>query len=334
MPDKDKTFNPSNTVYTPLEVANAGLDYIKKLRDTKARSLGIGIPDIKDYFSPMQPGQVAAIIGQTSHYKSGLLHYIEHCNARQLMEEERNDESLIHVSVEEGIEEQAFLEFARHTGEDSGLIARGECQDWEKLIQATIKIGTIPIYRIGDSIARAEEMPNLYMSNIIRAIQFLVKEFNTKPAGIYFDYLQAFPIDPEIKNAAHDQQRRLQVRADIYRLRQASSYFNCPVWVAVQAKQKLEGAFSSDFYMPGIYDGEESSSIAQRCDRILTLWLPKMTHPQGKQIIHGFTSFTVEENLLFIRVAKQRGGLPSGRMWKCRVDFNKNIIAPETELDR
>ena len=331
---KPKKFDEAETIYTPLEVATSGLEYVQKLRDTKIRSLGIGIAGLRDYFAPLMPGQVAAVIGQTSHYKSGFLHYVEHVNALQLMAEGRDNEALIHVSVEEDIEEQAFLEFARFTGENVGEMAHGNILDWEKMTRAAVKIGTIPIYRIGESLTRGENMPNLYLSNIIAALEYMVKTFNVVPAGIYFDYLQAFPIDPEIKQSSHDQQRRLQVREDVYRLRRAAKYFKCPVWVAVQAKQKLDGAPSANFYMPGVYDGEETSGIAQRFDRIITLWMPKMTHPSGSIISYGAYMTAVEDNVLFIRVAKQRGGLPSGRMWKCRVEYQTNTIAPEMEVSK
>lgn len=324
-------FDPKTAVYTPQQVATYGIEAVKAARDNAARGLGVNIAEIRDYFAPVMPGQVCAIIAQTSHYKSGFLHFIEHQAAQQLIAEGRENEILVHVSVEEGVEEQAFLEFARESDEEAGRLARGHCQDWDKLLAASIKVGNVPIYRIGDSLARAEDMPELYLSNMIRAIRELsedVLDWKPKIAGLFFDYLQAFPIDPEIKQNSSDAQRRLQVRSDIFRLRQAAAYYKCPVYVAVQAKQHLDGA-NPPIMLPGIYDGEESSSIAQRCDRIITLWMPKQTHPVGTQITAGNFNFKVEENMLWIKIAKQRGGLPSGKSWLCRVDFRRNLIAPE-----
>jgi hypothetical protein len=324
-------YDPATAVYTPQQVATYGLEAVKNARDNKARGLGVNIAEIRDYFAPVMPGQVCAIVAQTSHYKSGLLHFIEHEAAKQLMTENREDEILIHVSVEECVEEQAFLEFARDSGEDAGSLARGQVQDWDKLEACAIRVGSIPIYRIGDSLARAEDMPNLTMSNMIKAIQTLSEtllSWKPKIAGLFFDYLQAFPIDSEMRQTDHDVQRRLQVREDVYRLRKAAAYFKCPVYVAVQAKQHLDGAHPP-LMLPGIYDGEETSSIAQRFDRIISLWMPKMTHPVGTPIDYKGFSFTVEENQLWIKVCKQRGGLPSGKVWQCRIDFAHNLIATE-----
>lgn len=328
-----KIFEPEKSIYTPPEVSAYGLQAIENIQKNERRALSIGISEIKDYFTPLMPGQLAAVIAQTSHYKSGFLHCIEQLAAQQLERDGRTDEALIHVSVEEGIEEQAFLLLARESGESASNLARGIYQDWDKLQNAAIRVGTIPIYRIGESLARAQDFPYLTISNMIRSIQMLADgEINEKPvkiAGLFFDYLQAFPFDAEVQKTEMDKQRRLQVRQDIYRLRQAAAYFNCPVWVAVQAKQTLKSP--QKMYIPAIYDGEESSAIAQRCDRIVQLWMPKMTHSIGTDIDYKDMNFTVEENLLWVKVGKQRGGLPSGKTWKCRINFEKNMIAPENK---
>jgi len=328
------SFNSQTAIYTPQEAARYGLEAIRKTAAQKMRGLKLDIAEIRDYFAPVMPGQVCSIIAQTSHYKSGFLHFWERVAAHQLIEENRADESIIHISVEECIEEQIFLEFARESGEDAGKLAHGIVQDWSKLEAAAIRVETIPIYRVGDSLAKPEDMQNLYLSNIIRAIQELVEGKVTgkkiKPAALFVDYLQALPFDPEVKGTGQDYaaQRRLQVRQDIYRLRQAAAYFNCPVIVAVQAKQHLDGAYGKDIQIPGIYDGEESSSIGQRSDRIIQLWMPKMNHSVGAFVEYKSMSFTVRENLLLIKVGKQRGGFPSGRAWMCYIDFDKNQIAP------
>jgi hypothetical protein len=328
-------YDPKTAVYTPQQVATYGVAAIKNARDNAMRGLGVGIAEVRDYFAPVLPGQVCAIIAQTSQYKSGFLHFLEHQGAKQLMDDGREDEILVHVSVEEGVEEQAFLEFSRFSGEEAGKLARGQVQDWSRLEEAAIRVGEIPIYRIGDSLARAEDMPNLYLSNMVRAIKTLSEDlldWRPKIAGLFFDYLQAFPFDPEHKGSGpSEEKRRLQVRSDMYRLRQAAAYFKAPVFVAVQAKQHLDGA-NPPIMLPGIYDGEESSSIAQRCDRIITLWMPKQTHTVGSTITAGLIDFRVEENQLWVKVAKQRGGLPSGKTWPCRIDFRTNTIAPERRV--
>lgn len=330
----EQVFLPETAIYTPQQVSKYGKDQIAFIRANQNRTLKFFIPGIADYLAPVLPGQVVGVIAQTSNYKSGFLHAWELSAAQQLEKEGREDEIIVHVSVEEGIEEQAYLLLGMETGEDAGELARGQVQDWSQLEAAAIKIGNIPIYRIGDSLARSEDFPNLYLSNMVKSIQYLKTRLlkkEQKIAAIFFDYLQAFPFDLEVRRQANKElQRRLQVREDVYRLRQAAAFFNCPVVVAVQAKQTLTAHQS--MYIPGIYDGEESSAIAQRCDRVIQLWMPKMTHPVGTSIEYKDLRYTVTDNLLWVKVGKQRGRLPSGKAWPCRVDFQRNKILVTTEL--
>ena len=208
-------FDPKRAVYTPPEVSTYGLSAIRSIKERSRRALALGIGKVDDYFAPLLPGELAAVIAQTSNYKSGFLHCIEKHAAQQIQREKRN-EILIHVSVEESIEQQAFYMLAREAGENAGRLARGDVLDWNKLNSAATFVGTVPIYRIGESLARAEDFPYLSISNMIRAIRTISdgKVTNEKRpiAGLFFDYLQAFPIDNETANKSKlETQRRLQV---------------------------------------------------------------------------------------------------------------------------
>jgi hypothetical protein len=77
--------------------------------------------------------------------------------------------------------------------------------------------------------------------------------------------------------------------------------------------------------IPGTYDGLETSSIATRFDRILSLWLPKTTYPVGTTQTNRDNTVTinVKEEQGFIKVNKQRGGLPAGMVWELKVDYQK-----------
>lgn len=324
-------FEPGRAIYTPGETAKYGKDAIEEVWRNRDRMLKFFIPGIDDYFAPLLPGELCAIIAQTSNYKTGFIYAWQEAAAKQLEADGRNDEIIIHVSVEETIETQAQLLFGIEMGEDAGEIARGQVQDWDALEQAAAKISSIPIFRIGDSLARADDFPNLYLSNMVRSINYLLEvilEGKKKPAAIFFDYLQAFPVDPETRRGEmnRDAQRRLQVREDVYRLRRAATHFKCPVIVAVQAKQILSDAPSKSLYIPGKYDGEESSAIGQRATRVISLWMPKMNWPIGSKVSYGDLDYRVDENLLWVKVCKQQGRLPSGRSWPCRVNFERNRI--------
>lgn len=329
------TFDAKAAVYTPPETSKFGLEQIKWIEQNKHRSLKFPVAGIDNYFADLLPGQICPVIAQSSNFKSGFCHFWQHHAAKRLQEQARNNEILIHVSVEESIEEQAMLMFAMESGLDSGDIARGVIEDKNKMEYAALQVGTIPIYRVGHSLARADDLPNLYLSNIIRSLKFLMDELEPKKkvAGIWVDYLQALPFDPEHKIQGGDSQRRLQVKSDMFRLRYMASYFKCPVIIPVQSKQILR-QYGDDLekIIPDMYSGEESSSIAQRADKVITLAMPKMTYPLGYKVVHNDMSFNVEANQLLIKVAKQRGRLPSGDVFPCRINFATNEVVHDRDL--
>ncbi len=70
--------------------------YVGDIQERKQRGVSIGIPKVEDHFEPLLPGELCAVIAQTSQYKSGFLHCIERHVIRQLGAEGRN-ELVVHV---------------------------------------------------------------------------------------------------------------------------------------------------------------------------------------------------------------------------------------------
>jgi len=334
-----KIFIPEKAVYTPQQVGFYGIESIKKMRADLAANRAILFPiaGMSDYVMPVLPGQTVALIAQTSNYKSGLFDFLENQLATQLVNQGRVDECIVHISVEETIEEISYRVLGHLTGEDAGELSIGKVRDWDRLISAGTNIGGIPIFRIGDSLMNPEQISNLSLSNIYRALQALqggaVLGHPIQIAAIFVDYLQALPLDPEVKASGDiEGRRRLQVRNDTYRLRDMAVYFNCPVYVAVQAKQILFCGPSAKIQLPGMYDGEESSAIAQRFDRIITQWMPKTTLTLGDLVEFGRLKFTVTENLLLVKVAKQRGSRRAGAVYPCLIDYTTGDVRVDESI--
>jgi hypothetical protein len=76
-----------------------------------------------------------------------------------------------------------------------------------------------------------------------------------------------------------------------------------------------------------MYDGLETSAIATRFDRILSLWMPKTSYLINSTVHNkdNSVSLTVKEDQAFLKVVKQRGGLPAGRVWELRVDYENQL---------
>lgn len=331
----DKPIDPRRAVHTPAETARLTVQRIERMAQNKHRRIPFDLfPEIEAYFADLMPGELCGVLAQTSNYKTGLITLWERDTAHKLRAQGREDEVIFHVDTENAVETLGMMEVSRLSGHSVPDLSRGNVRDWGKVIRAADKIAGIEIYRIAASLGR-DDVPDLYLSNIYRAIHHAVSgklyDRPLKPAAIFVDYLQALPLDPEVKRSTKDldKQRRLQVREDVYRLRRMANHFDCPVVMGVQAKQVLQWHPGPNMMIPGIFDGEETSAIAQRLDRYLSLWMPKMTHTVGDSLQHGKVRFEVSENTLWIKVLKQRGGLPSGRAWMCSIDYDKQTISKE-----
>lgn len=321
----------SKNIYSPHEGAMVGFKQSKRAAEHAQFGIELDIPGtmpvMKDYFSPLLPWEICAVQAQTSNGKTMFTNWWKRKIADQLKRQKR-DEVIIHVSLEETVEAIAFQEYGRILSQKPADFARGVFTDWSKMQWAMGKIDQTPVWTIGDSADRPEDAPELYLTNIYRAIKALVDGEITgskmKPAVVIVDYLQALPIDPEVKQASREQQRRLQVAQDVFRLREMTTHLGCPFIVPLQAKQELQG--NNDPYMiPGTYDGMETSAIATRFDRILSLWMPKTSYLIGQTVFNKEKTplFTVKEDQVFFKVNKQRGGMPAGMVWELKVDYEK-----------
>ncbi len=319
----------SSIIHTPHDKGMAGYNAAKR-----AIEFGdIGIPlniqgsEVSKYFAPLLPQEVCAVQAQTHNGKTYFTDWWER-EAIKYLADKGLEGDIVHVSLEESLEAMAFSEYGRLLDVLPSTLARGEYKDIGKLEIAMQTIDGSRIWSIADTAGNEDEETELTLSNIHRALLAMQEGKITdarKLRLITVDYLQALPIDSEVKKTEYKEQRRLQVRADVYRLRNMAKKMFVPILVPLQCKQKLEGA-KLPYLIPGMYDGEETSAIAQRFDRVISLWLPKNDYPIGSAQYSGaqgsqVKEFDVTEDLCYMKVNKQRGGLPSSRVFELKIDF-------------
>ena len=326
-----------DAIFSPVEATNAGIQELKNIEErAKNGDDGIRIPiaGLRDYFAPMMRGQYCTILGQTSHGKSFLMQQIMHGIAKDLSLHGRSNSAIIHVSTEDLIEEQMTEEIARESKTDIRNLTSGKGVDWDKVFGTVNTLYSIPIYRIGDSLERQDIASNLYLRNIVGMIGDLRdgKVYTQKIdiAAIFVDYLQALPYDPEIRGMQGEEKRRLQVRNDVYEVRKLSKI--APVFLGAQAKQDLKGTMSNTMRTPGRYDGSETAAIGERTDRMLTVDMPKNNFPVGSTQSYNGKMYVVEENLQFVKVEKQRGKLPAGKIFVNMLDYGDVTNSSMTEF--
>lgn len=316
-------------IHTPHEVAQAGY---KSIKGAVERG-GAGIPlkvsgsDIDEYFAPLLEWEVCAIQAQTHNGKTYFSNWWERETAKYLAENDLQGD-IVHVSLEESLEAMAIAEYGRLLDILPSKLARGEFKELKKLEIAMTKIANSRIWRIADFGGNDDEI-ELTLSNIKRALKAMNEGLiadKKKIRLITIDYLQALPIDSETKKANQEDQRRLQVRNDVYAIRNMAKNMLTPILVPLQCKQTLSHP-RLPYMIPSMYDGEETSAIAQRFDRIISLWMPKNDYPVGVPVYSGkdgnkVLEFTPSENQVYLKVNKQRGGLPSSKVFELQIDFS------------
>jgi replicative DNA helicase len=316
----------SSIIFTPHEVGLAGYKAAKR-----AIEFGdVGIPltisgcDISDYVAPFLPWELIGLQAQTHNGKSFFVDWFERMTA-EFLKSKNQEGDIVHISHEESVEAMAFTEYGRLLDVLPAKLARGEYKDLNKIEIAMKEIDGSRIFRIADCAGNDEDDNFLTLTNVDRALTALQEgqiADKRKLRLVVDDYLQAHPAD-----GSSEEQERLQIRNDVYKLRKMAKRLIVPIIVCIQAKQKLEGA-RPPYLIPGMYDGQGSSTIGQRCDRLLSLWMPKNDYPVGSPVYSGsqgnqVREFDVTEEMCYLKVNKQRGGLPSGKTFELRMDFQK-----------
>jgi hypothetical protein len=184
----------------------------------------------------------------------------------------------------------------------------------------------------------SNEIEDLHMTNIISTLHFARNDGFAEPmpfAGIFYDYMQATPADPERRKQMTEELRRLQIRDDTKRLFDAAKTFTCPVVAAAQTMlKKANTPYNKDMLIPSQRDFEEAAGIFQIPDYVYTFWLARATHAVGKTIEIDNWKFRVEKNLVFMWFLKARGHNPDtakgiSKVFPIRIIDDKYTYDPE-----
>ena len=93
-------------IYTPAETATIGIESSKKVSTYSEYGIPLGIEGIDGYFAPVMPGQLAVMLGQTSHYKSGLMSFLSENAAKYISQAPGRDArppAIVYISTEDFI---------------------------------------------------------------------------------------------------------------------------------------------------------------------------------------------------------------------------------------
>jgi len=318
--------DPATVAFNASSTQTAVVNFMRQAGDPlkRACSLGYG-PDFDRAFLPLMPGELVSIIGLSGNMKSALMQYSLRHQADELHQTGREStEFVAYVSWEQSVEAMGMYDLSRRIKVPIDVLARGEGVD-EAFIADTVmpvfgELASKSVLYLGSCGLRPNLSAPLTLDAVGKVLRWYCKKTGWHCHCLYLDYIQA--VDTE---TGHYQERRLEVRENVYKAKNLAFDLGCPVVMGVQAKQTL---MQQAVKLPGRYDGEETSGLAQRSDRILGTWYPFATEDAGEKVSVGkFQGVTVTPNLFFLSIAKQKMGESRG-LFPQYVDPETNEFLP------
>lgn len=316
-------FNPAHFVKTAHETWRLKEDYDKFIDENKHLAAPFHIAGLEDLLPKQYPGNLTVHFAKSHHGKSTALRNAAF-KAQQRVE---NTEFLIGVvSLEDSAETNAAKWVQRYNDSYMRFVD-----------DQMVFIGN-------DFNMSAKDMGQLNIGNIIVALEYALKKLPNKKAysRIFVDYAQLVPSDPELLT----KDRRHQITDITQRLFHAAKQFACPIDFASQAllKQQRDN-YTSTMRIPGAADLKEAGELYEIPDIAIAYWQPKHepNTPIGTPIKDGNWSFTVEPNLMFIRIAKWRNAELMGfvgkkdvvgRIFPCWIEPDGKIIYDAVKHNR
>lgn len=321
----------------------------ENMRQNKHLALQFPIPELRHYFHPTFPGRWTLVHAQSHNFKTEWVNFWAKTASLELSDAMNTDEQrrgvIIKISVEDAVEGLIESEIASFGGGELQDIAQGIVKDPEKFIRAETHVGGLPIVHIGESLGMDDSNASLLsLSNIEKLIDYVRKDHfgqDTPIAGIFADYLQAFPMDSTTGSGKMIDTRTLQINRDVDTFRRICKRFFAPgVMVAQSSPDDSMSTAGDSIKIPGFWDIHWSKYPAQRADFMYSLWMPKMHYPVGQWVDshknkeHSRWNFCVTKNGLWIKAHKHKKFPNVGAAFPLTVSKEGNVSLDKELFDR
>jgi len=287
--------NPRVLIHSPSELATEYVAWAERIQAHPG--IPFDVPTIDEVVIPMRPGDLTTLIARPGHCKSSLMAYLARAEAWRIVERGAEDEVVVYVTWESSAEELCGL-FVSNENISASDVAWGRA-DLEELKRQVMHQVSIPIWVIGHGIGRAgQEMPRMYPDVILGAIESMREDFGVQPTLLLFDYIQLIPI----QNARDRVQQVSEIPA---RIKELALRVGAPAVAGAQARREVDDRAVK---IPTLRDAQWGSAVEQASDRVFGLFRPILNTPENYMLEFPEFSVVVTENLLIIRLLKQRGG--------------------------
>ncbi|MEE9365755.1 MAG: DnaB-like helicase C-terminal domain-containing protein [Dehalococcoidales bacterium] len=280
-------------LHTPAESSSRYVEWAERLSEDPGITFGCVLDK---YIIPLHPGDLMSVVARPGHGKSMFMAYLTRRVANQIVARgATGKECAVYVSWEQPVEElEAYFQSgASYTSTDLA---------WGRVDLDTVRKGAIdrinlPVWMVGYSIRDSSvAKPPLTVDMVYNTIRSLRDEFGLSPALVCLDYLQIIPVH-------HAGERTRQVSNATIEAKRLAMDVGCPIVAGVQAGRQVDKYASP---IPALADGQHTSTIEQTADKQIALWRPIKTEEPGEGVNVGGVTYDVVEELLVVRLLKQR----------------------------
>lgn len=279
-------------LHPPATAASSYVEWAEKLANEPGITFGCVLDK---YIIPLHPGDLMAVLARPGHGKSSFMAYMAKREADNIIRcQAAEKEAVVYVSWEQPIEEiEAFFQAGREYS--SSDMAWGRVS-LDIIKRQAVKRAGLPVWTVGMSLRHANiEKPALTFDRVYQAIESMADNFGIRPTLVCLDYIQIAP--------AGGHERRDQVSEATYEAKRLAMQIGAPIIAGVQATRQVDSYAAA---VPTMADAQWSSAIEQTADKQISLWRPIKKVAEGEQLDLEGTSFTVTEDLLVIKLLKQR----------------------------
>ena len=291
-------------VHTSTEAATEGVQWAQHILTTPGVKFGIPCVDAEGAMNPMHAGDMTILCGRPGMGKTSLLATLARSEARRIVERGTADTEAVFYVTWEQVTEEINMILDVNDAYTATDIMRGRA-DMEDVIRQSIKRAMMPIWIVGDSMARTgSHSLRMFPDVVFGAIEAAVEEYGRKPTLLCFDYIQLIPV----RDAS---EKVMQVSEAAVRAKEVAKRCGCPAIVGAQSRREVD---DREFKIPTQRDAQWASSIEQATDKFFGLWRPWLTDRGKDPIKIDGTEYPITENLLIMEMSKQRFG-PAGHRW-------------------
>lgn len=315
----------SDILFTPQETAQLGLMEVERCMKDRAW-LRFGFPQIDNVLVPGRPGELWVMIGRPSNGKSMVMEWMGQQVAQRIVDDGFDDRAcVVYASWEQSVEDMALAELARASNITIDTISRGNVDAGQMLMLQALaaKRGTLPLYRIGHSVARRGRRPGLSLDDIEAAMYGLesgeIVDRQIRPILIILDYLQLIRASEQ----EHGLTDRMRFVNYVNRCKDLALGTGSVVLLGCQAKREVD---DRQVRIPRMSDGAETSTIEHAADVIFTTHMPKTAMIKGAELSQPEqVAHFVSDEMLILSLAKRKKGA-AGKLWLIETEPGKNNL--------